>query len=209
MAIAIEFCSLVVPRDVAAQMPGGIRAFESMCRALNGLTDASLARVSAMSTREIVELADALRAAGLPPTWRDEPATAIVDLGTTNEQVPTWLRIGPVDGCQCVWLADAEPGEVVRPFKNLMTRVPASPLPRFSKRLEEAGIRIVSADARDEVVFVRGDDSVPGSLLCNDEQLLIVVVTYAPPPLFGRNARLKALIDDINAVTSKLVADAD
>ncbi len=208
MALSIEFCSLVIPRDAAASMPGGLHAFEILCADLNAQVDDALVRISAMSTIELSEVVERMRRAGIPDTWMGGPSTAVLDLRSTAETIPPWLCLGTVGGHVCVWAKAAGPGPVVGRFRTLMMKLPLTPRSTLVSGLAEHEIQVVSSDTSGSVDFVRGANSIPGILVSQDDHAVLGIATFVPPLRFGTAGQLTTLLDDIDAVVARLGANA-
>ncbi|AKF06677.1 hypothetical protein [Sandaracinus amylolyticus] len=105
MAIVLEYASLFVRRGtLEASYPGGFDAFWADCRSASFVADDQLARVGAMSSRDLGLIAADVR--------RRAPAIADheIAIATREQSTRRWLSIGEIENTMCVWLVDTEPG---------------------------------------------------------------------------------------------------
>ena len=105
MAIVLEYASLFVRRvTLEASYPGGFDGFWADCRSSSFVADDHLARVGAMSSRDLGWIAADVRRRAPAITDRE------IAIATREGSTQRWLVVGAIESSVSVWLADTEPG---------------------------------------------------------------------------------------------------
>lgn len=179
MAIPIEFCSVILRKDLlSSDFPGGVDAFFDISASGSYLEDEYLVRVSFMTTKDAWTLVDQVAARTGAPTPTEELA-AVVDGSTGSADMPSWLESGTLSGQKCVWLATTAPGSIAAPLYCFSARHFRIELGAFREMLSRYGIALESPVLRDEWVLVRGATEVE-AIVGIDDDALVGIMTLPP-----------------------------
>ena len=158
MAVEIEFANVIIRKAaLEAKYPGGLEAFVATDLP-NYTEDLHLARIGFMSTTEALDLADDLRQRGLTFDDTKHSEVAIVQ----HESCPAWLTTGKVGDSMGCWLADTDPGPLVRCKVGFLLRCPR----RLFQQLE-------AIVARNNIKLTRGDPPA------EDDKIVLEVVHFS------------------------------
>jgi hypothetical protein len=120
VAVEIEFANVIIRKyALAAKYPGGPDAFAA-ADLPNYTEDAHLVRVGFMSTSGAIDLADDLAHHGLTFDDTTQSDIAIVQ----HDSCPDWLTTGPVSNTIGCWLADTDPGAIIKCKNGFLLRCP-------------------------------------------------------------------------------------
>ncbi len=127
LAVAIEFVNVIVRKSTAQQRyPGGLDGLARLELA-NYLEDEHLVRVGFMSSREALDFADELEAAGL--RYSDDHESDIAVIPWAKGATPPWLSVGVCDGRGACWLGGYSPSKLIDFDPCMMLRWPAPAFP--------------------------------------------------------------------------------
>ena len=142
MAIDLEFCTLLFPKDLIEQsFPGGIEEFCVVCGGYCFKEDENLIGISTMSTRDCMDIVDQVMEKGYPDRYQGTSSWALVERIYEQKDLPAWLNIGREGGSN-VWHAEHEKGAVVyAPDGFLMQDLDLS-WPEFLAAVEEQGVAV-------------------------------------------------------------------
>jgi hypothetical protein len=198
MAVPIEFCSVVVRKDLAAlSFPRGLDELFEVCDSGAYLEDAHLARVAFMSTEGACELAERILA-----RLANEPSSgvAIVDHSTSAADLPAWLELGDIAGHRCVWLASAPAGPVAVAPSSFLARFLRVDLSALTEQLTRRGVVVAAPPAApSELELRRGQTRVVVIVAVDDDGHILGLMTHPPRAREPDLRAHDALIADLDA----------
>lgn len=151
MAVEIEFVNVIVRKaSLAAKYPGGLDAFVSTDLP-NYIEDDHLVRVGYMSTREAWDLSDRLSRYGLSCDGTQADIVVV-----QRDASPGWLTIGHLENSTACWLAETDPGALVKCSHGFILRCPRTLLNQLETVFEAMGVFVSRSapDSKERDMFV-------------------------------------------------------